>query len=193
MTTRLPFWLGCLVELALLAAAAALSAAFAVPLFADLHWNGTDLLLGIAATGPLLLGFRLFLVSNVRPLRRIRDFLESAIRPALGRWSMPQLAIVSVLAGICEETLFRSVLQGGLHAAVGAWPALLLAATCFGLCHSITRTYAVLATVVGIYLGAIWLLTGNLLVPIVAHAVYDFVALTWFLKCPLRRSGSHGT
>jgi hypothetical protein len=192
MSARLPFWSGCLVELALLAAAAAMSAAFGVPLFADFHWNGADLLLGIAATGPLLLGFRLFLTSSVRPLRGIRDFLESAVRPALGHWNLPQLAFVSVLAGICEETFFRAVLQGGLDPVIGSWPALLLAAVCFGLCHVITPTYALLAAVVGIYLGAIWLLTGNLLVPIVAHAVYDFVALTWFLKCGLRRSRSHG-
>jgi hypothetical protein len=50
----------------------------------------------------------------------------------------------------------------------------------------------VLAAIVGIYLGAIWLLTGNLLVPIVAHAVYDFVALTWFLKGGLGRTKSSG-
>jgi uncharacterized protein len=50
------------------------------------------------------------------------------------------------------------------------------------VCHWITRTYALLAALVGLYLGGLWLWTGNLLVPIVAHALYDFVALIWILR-----------
>ena len=39
-----------------------------------------------------------------------------------------------------------------------------------------------MAAVVGIYLGLLWLATGNLLVPIVTHGVYDFAALVWLLR-----------
>jgi membrane protease YdiL (CAAX protease family) len=42
--------------------------------------------------------------------------------------------------------------------------------------------YLVLAGLIGLYLGGIWLATGNLLVPIIAHAMYDFVALVYFVK-----------
>jgi membrane protease YdiL (CAAX protease family) len=35
----------------------------------------------------------------------------------------------------------------------------------------------VLAALIGAYLGFVFLLSGNLLVPIIAHAVYDVVAL----------------
>jgi membrane protease YdiL (CAAX protease family) len=31
----------------------------------------------------------------------------------------------------------------------------------------------------GLYLGILFQLTGNLLAPVVAHATYDFVALLW--------------
>ncbi len=47
----------------------------------------------------------------------------------------------------------------------------------FGLAHAISPTYAVAAAVVGVYLGAIFLLSGNLLVSVVAHGAYDLVAL----------------
>jgi membrane protease YdiL (CAAX protease family) len=54
----------------------------------------------------------------------------------------------------------------------------------FGLLHPITPTYAVLAALMGAYLGGVWLASGNLLVPIVAHALYDFIALAYLLAPP---------
>ena len=58
----------------------------------------------------------------------------------------------------------------------------------FGLLHPITRAYAVIAALLGAYLGGLWLAGGNLLTPIVAHALYDFVALVYLLR--LRRAQS---
>ena len=39
-----------------------------------------------------------------------------------------------------------------------------------------------LAGLIGLYLGWLWLAVGNLLVPIVVHALYDFVALMYLVK-----------
>ena len=71
--------------------------------------------------------------------------------------------------------------------------ALLLASLLFGLAHAITRTYVVLATVFGIYLGWLWTASGNLLVPIVAHALYDFVALSALVRAERRKQESTDT
>jgi uncharacterized protein len=100
----------------------------------------------------------------------------------MGTWTTPQIAMLSMLAGVCEEVLFRAVLQGGLSEIHGVGSALILASLIFGICHWITPMYALLAGLVGLYLGGIWVVTGNLLVPIVAHALYDFVALQWVLR-----------
>jgi uncharacterized protein len=181
---RLSFRLGSAVELSLLFFAALAARALNLPLFADLHWNLIDLLLGIAATGPMLLAFLCLLHSRAAPLRRIRLFLENVLQPAMGTWTTPQIAMLSMLAGVCEEVLFRAVLQGGLSEIHGVGSALILASLIFGICHWITPMYALLAGLVGLYLGGIWVLTGNLLVPIVAHALYDFVALQWVLRRP---------
>ena len=45
-----------------------------------------------------------------------------------------------------------------------------------------TLAYAMLAALVGGYLGWLHLASGNLLVPILAHALYDFVALRLLLR-----------
>jgi uncharacterized protein len=88
---------------------------------------------------------------------------------------------------VCAEVFFRSVLQGGLATHFGTIPALAVASVIFGCFHFVTKTYAVIATLIGAYLGILWLAAGNLLVPITTHAVYDFVALVYFLKAHVRQ------
>ena len=109
----------------------------------------------------------------------IRFFLSSFVSfdGAVLLW---QLAVISLLAGVCDqEVFFRSVFQGGLATHIGAIPAL-VASVIFGFFHLVTKTYAVIATLIGAYLGVLWLAAGNLLAPITTHAVYDFVALVYF-------------
>jgi hypothetical protein len=54
----------------------------------------------------------------------------------------------------------------------------------FGLAHAITPLYAVLATLVGIYLSLSLDYGGdrNLLVPIVIHGLYDFLAFVALMR-----------
>ena len=66
--------------------------------------------------------------------------------------------------------------------------AVLVTSTLFGLAHLVTPTYAVLAGLIGIYFGVLAVVTDSLLVPIVAHALYDYAALT-YLVGPFRRRG----
>ena len=56
---------------------------------------------------------------------------------------------------------------------------LLISSLLFGLAHAITRTYVILAGLAGVFFGLQWHYTGNLLAPIISHAVYDYLA---FLK-----------
>jgi membrane protease YdiL (CAAX protease family) len=67
-------------------------------------------------------------------------------------------------------------------AMVGDWVAIVSVAVLFGLLHAVNAAYAVLAALMGLYLGWLWTATGNLAVPIVAHAVYDFLALEYILR-----------
>jgi membrane protease YdiL (CAAX protease family) len=148
----------------------------------DLRPGARGLLLGILATAPLTLILVLCEWESIRPLRRIREILEELILPLLRGRSVLALALISGAAGLGEETLFRGLLQDGLAGRLGSIPALILASILFGLLHALTAAYAVIAGLIGLYLGAIYLGTGDLTVPVVAHGLYDLIALIYFLR-----------
>ena len=87
-----------------------------------------------------------------------------------------------LIAGISEEAFFRGAIQGSLADRVGVVLALVLASVLFGAFHLLTWTYAIIAAFIGAYLGLLWIWTGNLLTPMITHAVYDFAALVYFLR-----------
>jgi membrane protease YdiL (CAAX protease family) len=161
------------------------------PAWQSLHWDARAAGLGVAACLPLLLVFLLLIRCRCRPVTRIRQFFEEVVRPLLGACSLFELAVIALLAGLGEETLFRDVLQGAFSHWLGPWPALVLAGALFGLMHPITPLYVVIAALFGVYLGACWLASGNLLVAIIAHGLYDFLALVYLLR--VRQSGDQGS
>lgn len=150
--------------------------------FATLAWTWRGLAWGIAATAPLLLGLAWCLRTSLAPVARLVRVAERRIAPLFAGSGPVGLALVALFAGLGEETLFRGVIQPGLAAHLPAWAALAATATLFGLAHWITPTYALLAGLVGAYLGGLLLVGGNLLVPIVAHALYDLVALSLLVR-----------
>ena len=92
------------------------------------------------------------------------------------------MAILATCAGISEEMLFRGVLQPVLGRWLHPWPGLFVASVMFGLVHPISRAYIGLATLFGIYLGWAMLESGNLLVVMIAHGLYDFIVLAWLVR-----------
>jgi membrane protease YdiL (CAAX protease family) len=94
------------------------------------------------------------------------------------------LVFISILAGLGEEMFFRGWLQPYLVQYIDTVPALLLASLLFGLFHPISLVYVLFATLFGLYLGLLLLVTDNLLPPIIAHAFYDFVALVYLAQSP---------
>ena len=149
------------------------------------HWLA-GLVWGVAATIPMLAGLLLLEIIPLEPLRRLDAVVQRRLVPLFRGASLPELGLVALMAGLGEELLFRGLLQDGLAqwlgGSAGEWFAIAVASLLFGICHWVSRTYAVLATLVGIYLGCVWLATGNLLAPIVAHALYDFVALVYLVR-----------
>ncbi|ACK69077.1 Abortive infection protein [Gloeothece citriformis PCC 7424] len=105
--------------------------------------------------------------------RRSADaYLELVIRPLI--W--PDLIWLGLLPGLSEELLFRGVM---LPALGGNLIAVILSSCLFGILHlSGTQQwpYVVWATIVGFALGYSILITGNLLVPIIAHIITNLVA-----------------
>lgn len=147
-------------------------------------WEGTGQ--GLLAVAPMLVLLVATAHFPVGPLREIRDILDESLLPYFRESKFGDLALVALLAGLGEELLFRGVLQVGLAHYVGLWTAVALASLLFGLAHAITPTYAVLAGGVGVYFGAIFGLTESLYVVVLAHAVYDLIALEYLLRVHAR-------
>jgi membrane protease YdiL (CAAX protease family) len=108
--------------------------------------------------------------------------VEQRVAPLFAGSGPMVLVVVALLAGLGEEALFRGVVQPALAAHLPLLVAIAATAMLFGAAHWITPTYALLAGIVGAYLGGLFVLSGNLLVPIVAHALYDVVALALLVR-----------
>jgi membrane protease YdiL (CAAX protease family) len=147
-----------------------------------LRWSVGDALVGVAVGLPMVAGFFLCVYWPVGPLKRIKELSDEVIVPLFAPCPWTDLALFSLLAGVGEELLFRGYLQEAVARRWGDGTGIVVAAVLFGLLHPITPTYAVLAGLMGAYLGAVLVAHGNLLVPVVAHGGYDFVALVFLVR-----------
>ena len=150
------------------------------------RWTLCDASWGALASLPMLV---LLLVSARYPMWPFSDVLrvvDELLVPLFRDCRVVDLALISALAGLGEEMLFRGVIQevvaGWVGGPAGPWVGLAVAAVLFGLAHAITPSYVLLAALMGLYLGWLWIATGNLLVPVMAHAIYDFIALVYLIK-----------
>lgn len=166
----------------------ALGQFLARPPQAQIQGSWRDLATGLVATAPLCLVFLLLLRSSIPPLRRLRQVVEEMLVPLMRGQSLAGLAVISLCAGLGEELLFRGLVQEAvITLSDRPWLGVLVGAVAFGLAHPITPSYAVLAGLMGLYFGWLTLATENLLVPIVTHAVYDFLALAYLVRRDARR------
>lgn len=143
----------------------------------QLQLSVRSILIGVLASLPLLAGLHWTLRTRNRSIKRLIHQIEEQLGPLLGSRSFTELAVVAGLAGLAEEVVFRGVVQVELAGRLPGLVALVLTSAAFGIAHFLTLSYAVLAMIGGLYLGALYWAHGNLVIPIVAHAVYDLVAL----------------
>ncbi len=163
------------VEGILLGAALGLGTLLGTPVLAglrlDLAAAGLILLSAAASYGMTEWGVR----TSWRPIVALRVQVVERVAFLFEGSSTPGLVVVSAAAGIGEEAFFRGFLQTLVGECLGWIAGLLLVSMAFGLVHWISPTYALLAGLIGLALGALYLVSGNLLVPVVAHAVHDVI------------------
>jgi membrane protease YdiL (CAAX protease family) len=115
-------------------------------------------------------------------LRQLREQVEWLIGEMFPEGHTGQFALVALLAGVGEELLFRGVIQplliGWTDPAVG----LLVASLVFGAAHALSKLYFTLATLIGLCFGWVAWRYNDLVAPMVAHSVYDFVALMYISR-----------
>jgi membrane protease YdiL (CAAX protease family) len=167
---------------------------FGVPLREQVAKSGAELgwavLRGAEVTIGLLLVF-FWLMHSPRPaLRQLRAQVETLVREMFPSASLAQFALVAALAGIGEELLFRGVVQ----TLIGRWTipvvgldaapvvGLVAASLLFGFAHALSKLYFVFAALVGLCFGWLMMAYNDLVAPIVAHGLYDFVALAYIAR-----------
>lgn len=137
-----------------------------------LRWRETAFLqgigLGLAISAASSIVYRLW-----PTYRQSADYyLQLVLKPLV--WT--DLIWLGLLPGLSEELLFRGVMLPafGLNS-----EGLLISSLCFGVLHlSSPRqwAYVIWATIVGAALGYSAIVTGNLLVPIVAHILTNLLS-----------------
>jgi len=158
------------------------------------RWNLAAALWGVVATIPLILLLLAMLRWPIGPLAFLNRFFETEVTPRLEEASWSEIALISVAVSVGDEMLCRGVLQASLMGWFGVAGGLGLASMLIGIIQPISIPYMVLAGLLGLYLGTVWLISGNLLTVIVAHGVFEFAALSYLIRIrPPRETGSAGT
>ena len=174
------FHAGLWFELGLGAVAVAWAYWRGLPMIDALPWSSSIVLQSVIATLPLVVALLILMRVDAPWMQRIEAHVRSFLRPILQYGGLAGMAVLALAAGVGEELLFRGVVQAELVGLIGPWGALIIASIIFGVCHWITPAYALIATIMGAYLGGLYMYTGGLTVPILVHTFYDFVAFAYF-------------
>jgi membrane protease YdiL (CAAX protease family) len=104
--------------------------------------------------------------------------LTDALAELLGRPGLGACLVLAAVSGFAEEAFFR----GALQPQVGLVAASLL----FGLAHFVPRRaflpWSVFGVLAGYCFGALFERTGNLVAPVLAHALVNALNLRWLAK-----------
>jgi membrane protease YdiL (CAAX protease family) len=137
---------------------------------------------GLVVTLPMLAIFWWLMHWDRPTLRRLREQVRWLIGEMFPDAYLSQFALVALLAGVGEELLFRGVIQSLLVGWTTPLIGLLITSVLFGAAHALSKLYFALATLIGVYFGWLVLRYDDLVAPMVAHSVYDFVALVYLSR-----------
>lgn len=123
-------------------------------------------------------------------LKKVSEKTKEIVNDAFKKTSRFNRFLVCLLAGVGEEVLFRGFIfvvifefwPWGLEFNLNIIAAIIVSSTLFGLGHSITLLYFILTALLGVTFCLVFLWTGSLIAPVVAHALYDFYAIEFALK-----------
>ncbi len=131
----------------------------------------------------LMLAIFWWVARSSRPtIRRLREQVEWIVSEMFPAATLGQLALVAALAGVSEELLFRGVLQTLVAWLMGPIPSLIVCSLLFGVFHALSKAYFLFATLVGFGLGWLFYEYNDLVAPMLAHGLYDFLALAYIAR-----------
>ncbi len=131
-------------------------------------------------------------------LLRLQEFysLMEQLHGMTCNLTWPQIIILSALAGLGEELLFRGFAQSWLLNTIGVHTAIVITSLIFGLLHAMTLYYFLFAFALSLGFGVVFHASESMLLVVTIHAVYDVIALgviakypQWVGVLPTRRGG----
>ena len=145
---------------------------------------------GLFATIPMLLSIVLTTMVPWRPLVELRELVQTKLAPFFRGMPSWALFFIALGAGFGEEWLFRGfgiqgvgwLLPDTWSPVAVQWTAILIVALVFGGLHALTPMYFFLTFAMGVYFGYLVLLTESLMPVVVAHGLYDYVALLYIMR-----------
>ncbi len=145
-------------------------------------WNWAGAAWSMGGLLPMLILFFVLHRFPIGSMLKVKRFLIDVLGPSLSSCRWYELLLLALLAGFSEELLFRGVLQPWLERiggeTAGYSVGIIGTNILFGLVHAVTTTYAIMAALLGSYLSYLFDASGerNLTIPIILHALYDFIA-----------------
>ncbi|MCD6310697.1 MAG: CPBP family intramembrane metalloprotease [Candidatus Eremiobacteraeota bacterium] len=167
----------------LLAEATVLVIAIIWGLIRHIHWWNnirlTSLTLAGLFMGPVLCGVGILVYNFLKrfSFTYARYMIEELLRPLFTGLPIFFALGLAIISGICEESFFRGILQQE----TGIWFSNII----FGLLHTGSRKLwlgGLWAGLVGVLLGYIYAVTGDLGLVILIHAGNNFIAIIYLGK-----------
>ena len=146
----------------------------------NVSWIST--IYALLLTLPMFVALYLVERSRWEPIVQLRKEMDEKILPIFANCKVVDLAVIAFFAGVGEELFFRGWMQAVLVERSGVVIGILITSIVFGFLHYLSTAYAVYAFLTSMYLGIIYLITGNVFIVMAIHAVYDFIALMYLVK-----------
>lgn len=160
-------------------AAYGLSLVFDTPLGPLIKWSANGVAWGLAAVLPLAVFLWWFVRSDHPTVAKFRRSQIEFFADIGFEFTPSRILVMGIAAGVAEELMFRGFLQTWMSGFAPLAVAIVAPNLLFGVLHMRTVLYAMIAGLVGVYLGVLYAITDNLLAPMIAHGVYDVVALEY--------------
>jgi len=177
-------------ELGLGVVAVILAAFLGIDLWARMSFDLATINVAVLSTIPLLGAMLMLTQSKWKWVRFLHEPIHTHMMPLLRNLPTGGLLMIACAAGVGEELLFRGLIQQGLSDWGGAGVGLVLASLLFGAAHALNRYYALVTFVMGLYLGLLYQASENIVLVMLVHALYDWVALRFLLATSKPSNGA---
>ncbi len=146
-----------------------------IPVIDRIHVNPRAFATGILVGVLLLASSGIFyLIDKFFFNQYLKNTMEKKVYPMFRHTSFPEILLIAVMSGFCEEFFFRGILTPEMG--------ILVSSVIFGLLHTSSKKtwfLGVWTGLIGASLAMVYQITGNLFIPMVAHGFNNFLAVAY--------------